>query len=265
MRSTTISASASRSLGRPAARFVRISPGRSRHRHRHPNISTSTLCGTSAVIPAAGDFAQQVDVADGGRQREVEAPLQRDLVPFEGQPGRRSPQVRGMGLQGGDEAPQVRAISRVDEVHVLREARRPVDRCGETADDHAFGPCLAEDPDDLLEVGHRSRFRVRPARRASAASRCKAIRFVTRSVTERRRFCRSRVRSTWRLYASITGSLSNSAARDDGGPLGAGSGGPAAGLRPGPASRHGTGPSHAGSPWPFRRFRLIFRSPPILP
>ena len=41
-------ASASMSFGRPAARFARISPGRSRQTHRHPNISTSTLWGTSA-------------------------------------------------------------------------------------------------------------------------------------------------------------------------------------------------------------------------
>lgn len=44
---------------------------------------------------------------------------------------------------------------------------------------------------------------VRPARWASTANRCKAIRFAIRSATERCRFWRTSVRSTWRLQASI--------------------------------------------------------------
>ena len=47
-RSASSSARASRSFGRPAARFTRISSGRSRHRHRQPNISTCVLWGRSA-------------------------------------------------------------------------------------------------------------------------------------------------------------------------------------------------------------------------
>ena len=58
----------------------------------------------------------------------------------------------------------------------------------------------------VKDVGQVSPRRDCPARRASAARRCRAIRFSTRSVTVRRRFCRRRVRSMWRLYASTTGS-----------------------------------------------------------
>ena len=53
-----------------------------------------------------------------------------------------------------------------------------------------FGDRFAECSNNCLEVGQEVLRRDCPARRASAARRCRAIRFSTRSVTVRRRFCR---------------------------------------------------------------------------
>ena len=55
------------------------------HHHRMRN--------QRVVVSASDDFPQQVDVADGGREREVEPALDRRRVPVEWQPGRSAPQV----------------------------------------------------------------------------------------------------------------------------------------------------------------------------
>ena len=105
-----------------------------------------------------------------------------------------------------NEALDIGPGSRIDEVDVLGESCRPVNGGGETADDDELDACFAECSNDCLEVGQEGLRRDFPARRASAARCCRAIRFSTRSVTVRRRFCRRSVRSMWRLYASTTGS-----------------------------------------------------------
>jgi len=60
--------------------------------------------GEEVFVSAAGDLAQQAQVAQGGRQSEVQAALDGSRIEVKGQTGRRSAQVGSEGSDGRYEA-----------------------------------------------------------------------------------------------------------------------------------------------------------------
>ena len=123
-RSASSSEIASKSLGRPAARLVRISASSPRQRQRTPKISISPDAARSsskrpppAISPAARSPAVVDHLGPMRQSRRVEP---------ERQPGRRSAQVGRQRTEGVDQPFEVGSRATVDDVDVLRQAGRAV-------------------------------------------------------------------------------------------------------------------------------------------
>src|SRR5687768_5464966 len=75
------------------------------------------------VRSTANDFTEQVDVAGGGRKREVESGAEGRCRPLEGKPARGSAQIRLEGVEGADYSIDIPVRSVVADVDVLSEPR----------------------------------------------------------------------------------------------------------------------------------------------
>ena len=163
------------------------------------------------VGPAAGDLAEEIKGAQRSRKGEVEAPPQGFGIPEERKPRRRAALIGSIRLERACEALQVGRGTPIDQVEILGQPRRAVDRGGDATHHDELDVCLVENSQQPLELSHREARS--PARASSSAACWKSISLRSRSSTVSRRFSRRRVRSTFFLNASITGSGVKGASR----------------------------------------------------
>jgi len=106
------------------------------------------------VVAAASDFAEEVEITQGGRQGEVETPVKRLRVPAKRQSGRGTARIGRIGGECRSEAGDVVGSAPVGDVEILRQAGGAMGNCGHTADDDEFDLRLAEDLEKRLKIDH---------------------------------------------------------------------------------------------------------------
>jgi hypothetical protein len=125
----------------------------------------------SLIVAAPGDLAEKIDVAEGGCQLEVETLTQCSGRPLERESPGGAAQIWRNAAQCCSKRLEVRIGTLVDDIDVLCESARAVNRCGHASDDDEVDARTAESGEQTRDVGH-SRFRkARPAARASSAKR----------------------------------------------------------------------------------------------
>lgn len=193
---------ASRSRGRPAAIFVAIRVGRSRHRHLRPNSSTSKECGNSGWYPPAPVISPKRSMSPADVVSVKFKPADKvSTSNLKGSPG-------GAPRKYGWSGPKVLRISGINYIHVLRETGGAMQCCGYAAYENEMNFRLAQRFNQRAILGHDSLVSLasRPARRSSSAKRVSSWSWFRRSSGFRVRFRSSNVRSTSRRYRSITAS-----------------------------------------------------------
>ena len=133
---TSNSATASRSFGRPAARFVSINIGSPRHWHVTPKTSMSWACPTRSAY--AGPPAISPSVSSGPRsvsQSKVEPHLEGRNRPFEGKSGGGAARIWRLVGETRHESSQIVRVSIVDDVEVQRQATASMDYTRDSTDD----------------------------------------------------------------------------------------------------------------------------------
>src|SRR5262249_26105530 len=138
---------------------------------------------------------------------EIQATLHRGGIQAKWQSRRCAPQVGMIGRQGQDEPGDVLGRTPVHDVDIERHPRGAVHGRGEPADNDELDTTVGQRANYRLEVSHRRRRC--PALRNSWTMSSARTSASIRSSTVRLRFSRSSVRSTSRLYASMTGSGSS--------------------------------------------------------
>lgn len=93
------------------------------------------------VTSHAGNFSKQIDIARRSGQREVQSRRQGLLVKLERQAGRCAPQVCVKGCERICNSGKVFGVARVDDVHVLGEARRSMEDGRDSTNDNEPDIC----------------------------------------------------------------------------------------------------------------------------
>ena len=149
------SATASKSFGRPTARLTRISASSVRHRQLTPKRSNTIESARRILVAAAArHLAEEIQLPEVGGQREIQPGLERRHVQPKGQSRRRTAKIRVQRSKGRREPLEVRARTRIDDIHIPRRPDGAVCVGGEAADEDVLDAAGGQRLQEPLEVGH---------------------------------------------------------------------------------------------------------------